>query len=70
MVGWQSTVAKLRVEVMAARNLMPGALTGVRDPYAVVIVENQKEKTTTLKKTVHPTWNVEFNLYVFIDSAP
>jgi len=60
----ESGVSKLRVEVLAARNLMPGALTGVRDPYAMVIVENQKEKTTTLKKTVHPTWNVEFNFYV------
>jgi len=57
----------LKVEAIAARNLIPGTITGKRDPYAVIIINNYKEQTTVVKRSIHPTWNAEFSLFVFFN---
>ena len=58
----------MKVEAIAARNLMPGTITGKRDPYAVIIINNYKEQTTVVKRSIHPTWNAEFSLFVYFYS--
>ena len=47
----------LHLEVVGARNLVKSDIIGKSDPYAVVGLGDQKQKTDTAKNTQNPEWN-------------
>jgi len=57
-------VGQLKVFVGEARDLRGLGIGGKSDPYAVITLDKQKEKTTQLKKTNNPKWNQEYEFYV------
>jgi hypothetical protein len=59
-----STVRKLRVEVVEARNLVPKDGHGTSSPYVQLDFYGQRKKTRTSERNLNPTWNevLEFNV--------
>jgi len=61
----QKLIGKLQVVVTEARSLPKSDhLSKKCDPYCVLFLERQKEKTRTVKKTLNPKWQAEFEFYV------
>eukprot|EP01104_Vermistella_antarctica_P002470 TRINITY_DN12710_c0_g1_i1.p2 TRINITY_DN12710_c0_g1~~TRINITY_DN12710_c0_g1_i1.p2 ORF type:complete len:535 (+),score=185.87 TRINITY_DN12710_c0_g1_i1:60-1607(+) len=56
-------VGVLTVCVQEARGLSKG-MTGAGDPYCMLTVERQKEKSKRVKHTTDPKWGAEFKFYV------
>jgi len=59
----------LRVKLAGARNLISADPNGLSDPYAVLQVtgntdKKKAHKTKTIKKTLNPEWNQDFELTV------
>lgn len=48
--------AELHVTLEKANNLLAADLTGLSDPYCVVLYKGQRKTTKTLKKTLNPEW--------------
>jgi len=59
-------IGTLQVGVVEARGLKKAdhLLGGKSDPYCVLFVERQKEKTRTVKKCLNPKWDAKFEFYV------
>jgi len=58
-------IGKIGVTVVEARGLPKSDHMGSKsDPYCVLFLERQKEKTRTVKKTLNPKWQAEFEFYV------
>jgi len=58
-------IGKIKVTVVEARGLPKSDhLNHKSDPYCVLFLERQKEKTRTVKKTLNPKWQAEFEFYV------
>jgi len=58
-------IGKIQVVVSEARSLPKADHLGKKsDPYCVLFLERQKEKTRTVKKTLNPKWQAEFEFYV------
>jgi len=58
-------IGRLSVTVIEARGLPKSDhLGGKSDPYCVLFLERQKEKTRTVKKTLNPKWQAEFEFFV------
>jgi len=51
----------IEVRVVEARNLVPKT-NGTADPYCLVIVDKQKKKTRTVKKSLNPHFNEPFTI--------
>jgi len=47
---------KLEVEVVRGHDLKPMDRSGLSDPYVKLRIGNQKQKTTSIKQTLHPVW--------------
>jgi len=61
----QKLIGKIQVVVTEARSLPKSDhLSKKCDPYVVLFLERQKEKTRTVKKTLNPKWQAEFEFYV------
>ncbi|KAK6123252.1 hypothetical protein DH2020_043009 [Rehmannia glutinosa] len=52
-----TTVRKLIVEVIEARDLLPKDGQGSSSPYVVVDFDGQKKRTSTVQKNLNPVWN-------------
>lgn len=60
-----SNIGKLVVEVISAKNLKShDVITNSANPYCIVQVERQKERTRKEKKTLNPNFHERFNFYV------
>lgn len=57
-------IGVLTVGVIEARGLMGLDLRGKSDPYAILTVERQREKTKKIKNTINPKWDSGFKFYV------
>jgi len=58
-------IGKISVTIVEARGLPKSDhIGGKSDPYCVLFLERQKEKTRTVKKTLNPKWQAEFEFYV------
>eukprot|EP01089_Gocevia_fonbrunei_P012896 TRINITY_DN3164_c0_g1_i2.p1 TRINITY_DN3164_c0_g1~~TRINITY_DN3164_c0_g1_i2.p1 ORF type:complete len:422 (+),score=167.06 TRINITY_DN3164_c0_g1_i2:461-1726(+) len=58
-------IGKLKVVIIEARGLKStNRIGGKSDPYCVLFLERQKEKTRTVKKTLNPRWEAEFEFFV------
>ncbi|CAI9753882.1 unnamed protein product [Fraxinus pennsylvanica] len=57
-----TTVRKLVVEVIEARDLLPKDGQGSSSPYVIVDFNGQKKRTSTVERNLNPVWNeaVEF----------
>ncbi|KAI8376351.1 C2 domain-containing protein [Radiomyces spectabilis] len=53
---------KLRIGVLAARQLAAADKSGLSDPYAVVRINSKKYKTKVIDQTLDPVWNFEFDV--------
>ena len=47
---------------MQARSLMGVKVGGKSNPYVMVTVDRQREKTRMIKKNTNPIWDKEFSL--------
>jgi Ca2+-dependent lipid-binding protein len=52
------------VQVIAGKNLVVRDDTGFSDPYVVLLVNQQKQKTKILSQTLFPRWNEVFQFLV------
>lgn len=52
-----TTVRKLIVEVIEARDLLPKDGQGSSSPYVVADFDGQKQRTSTLPRNLNPVWN-------------
>jgi len=58
-------IGRLQVTIIEARGLPKSDhLGGKSDPYCVLFLERQKEKTRTVKRTLNPKWQAEFEFFV------
>jgi len=58
-------IGKIQVTVVEARGLPKSDhMSHKSDPYCVLFLERQKEKTRTVKKTLNPKWQADFEFYV------
>jgi len=57
-------VGVLVIGVIEARGLMGLDLRGKSNPYCLLTVERQREKTKKIKNTVNPKWDAGFKMYV------
>ena len=55
-------VERAEVTVVEARGLSGDALSGKRDPYCIIQVERQSERTSKIKKTLAPRWNEKYSV--------
>ena len=53
-------MGRLRVKVLAGRNLPSGDINGSSDPYVKVSLGSVTFKTKTIKHTLNPYWNETF----------
>lgn len=60
----------LRVQVLKARNLAAKDKSGTSDPYLVLTLDDSKEATSAVYKTLNPEWNQTFEFPILsADSA-
>ncbi|XP_062187867.1 protein C2-DOMAIN ABA-RELATED 4-like [Phragmites australis] len=59
----------LTVRVLRGVNLVSRDATG-SDPYVVLILDDQKVKTSVIKKTVNPVWNEDLTLAIRNAATP
>jgi len=52
----------LTIGVIEARGLMGLDLRGKSDPYCILTVERQREKTKKILNTINPKWDAGFKL--------
>ncbi|KAL2492752.1 Protein QUIRKY [Abeliophyllum distichum] len=52
-----TTVRKLVVEVIEARDLLPKDGQGSSSPYVIVDFDGQKKRTSTVQRNLNPVWN-------------
>jgi len=57
-------VGVLVVGVIEARGLMGLNLQGRSNPYCLITVERQREKTRKIRNTLNPKWDAGFKMYV------
>lgn len=57
-------VGVITVGVLEARGLKAKNYGGKSDPYCMLQVERQREKTKKVKNSINPKWNAEFKFYV------
>lgn len=57
-------IGQLTVGVIEARGLMALDLNGRSDPYAMLTVERQREKTKKIRANLNPKWDAGFKFYV------
>ncbi|XP_074569653.1 BAG-associated GRAM protein 1-like [Curcuma longa] len=58
----------VKVELLAAKNLIGANLNGTSDPYAIIICGEQKRFSSMVPGTRNPIWGEEFNF--FVDTLP
>eukprot|EP00249_Psilotum_nudum_P021264 c28039_g1_i1 orf=579-2456(+) len=62
---WQSLyVYVIKLELLAAKNLISANLNGTSDPYAVLTCGSQKRFSSMVPGTRNPMWGEEFDFYV------
>ncbi|CAO3619168.1 unnamed protein product [Cunninghamella echinulata] len=61
---------KLRIGVLAAKNLFPADKTGFSDPYAVIRINGKKYTTSVIKQNLNPEWNYEFDISLAHNKIP
>jgi hypothetical protein len=65
VVREESKIGRITVELVKCRDLKSqDVLTQKADPYAVIQVERQKERTRKVKHTLDPVFNERFKFYV------
>ena len=52
--------AVLNISVLEARDLKPMDAMGRSDPYVILKIDEQKEKTNYIADTLDPVWNEDF----------
>jgi len=58
-------IGKLKVTVVEGRGIAKkDSAAGKADPYCILFLERQKEKTRTIKKSANPKWDADFEFYV------
>lgn len=58
-------IGKLKVTVKEGRGIHKKDSSGGKaDPYCILFLERQKEKTRTIKKNQNPKWDADFEFYV------
>lgn len=57
-------IGKLKVTIKEGRGVHKKDNSGKADPYCVLFLERQKEKTRTIKKNQNPKWDADFEFYV------
>ena len=55
-------IGRISITIVRAENLMAADLGGKSDPFAVVQLGNERLRTHTVYKTLHPEWNKTFDL--------
>ncbi|CAO3616193.1 unnamed protein product [Cunninghamella blakesleeana] len=65
-----SNKLKLRIGVLAAKDLFPADKTGFSDPYAVIRINGKKYTTGVVKQNLNPTWNFEFDISLSHNKIP
>ncbi|KAL3700236.1 hypothetical protein R1sor_018258 [Riccia sorocarpa] len=62
---WDSDfVYMIRLELLAAKNLLAAHLNGTSDPYAIIVCAGEKRFSTLVPGTRNPMWGEEFDFYV------
>lgn len=64
-----STVRKLAVEVVDARDLTPKDGQGTSSPYVVVDFDGQRKRTRTVPRDLNPQWHERLEFFVHDPSA-
>ncbi|KAL2651574.1 hypothetical protein R1flu_019702 [Riccia fluitans] len=63
--SWDSDfIYMIRLELLAAKNLLAAHLNGTSDPYAIIICGGEKRFSTLVPGTRNPMWGEEFDFYV------
>ena len=55
-------IGRVSICIVRAENLTAADLGGKSDPFAVVQLGNERLRTHTVYKTLHPEWNKTFDL--------
>jgi Ca2+-dependent lipid-binding protein len=55
--------AILNITVVEAKDLTPMDYIGRSDPYVIINLDKQNEKTNFISDTLDPVWNEEFVMY-------
>ena len=55
-------IGRMSITIVRAENLTAADLGGKSDPFAVVQLGNERLRTHTVYKTLHPEWNKTFDL--------
>ncbi|KAH9314141.1 hypothetical protein KI387_022768, partial [Taxus chinensis] len=64
-VEWRSSfVYMIKLELLAAKNLIGANLNGTSDPYAVITCGSQKRFSSMVPGSRNPMWGEEFDFYV------
>eukprot|EP01089_Gocevia_fonbrunei_P001442 TRINITY_DN1132_c0_g1_i3.p1 TRINITY_DN1132_c0_g1~~TRINITY_DN1132_c0_g1_i3.p1 ORF type:complete len:389 (-),score=107.98 TRINITY_DN1132_c0_g1_i3:292-1458(-) len=53
-------MGRVRVRVLAAKQLKAADAAGTSDPYCVLLLNNDRFKTKTIKRSLNPQWNETF----------
>ncbi|KAE8718308.1 C2 domain-containing protein / GRAM domain-containing protein isoform 5 [Hibiscus syriacus] len=54
----------IKVELLAAKNLIGANLNGTSDPYAIITCGSEKRFSSMIPSSRNPMWGEEFNFYV------
>ena len=57
-------IGRMSITIVRAENLTAADLGGKSDPFAVVQLGNERLRTHTVYKTLHPEWNKTFDLEI------
>eukprot|EP01119_Soliformovum_irregulare_P013041 TRINITY_DN3438_c0_g1_i1.p1 TRINITY_DN3438_c0_g1~~TRINITY_DN3438_c0_g1_i1.p1 ORF type:complete len:195 (+),score=65.14 TRINITY_DN3438_c0_g1_i1:80-586(+) len=57
-------IAKLKVTIKEARYLSAMDVSGKSDPYCKIKLESQEYKTKTIKKSLNPKWDQDYEFFV------
>lgn len=64
-VEWRSSfVYMIKLELLAAKNLIGANINGTSDPYAVITCGSQKRFSSMVPGSRNPIWGEEFDFYV------
>ena len=55
-------IGRMSITIVRAENLTAADLGGKSDPFAVFQLGNERLRTHTVYKTLHPEWNKTFDL--------